>query len=86
MTTLDPNWQSDALNPALGFFEETLAVRGGYHRTDEGEHGEAILPPAAMFINPPRMLLTILMAQKRVMCTHAIPILPSEPLNDDLPC
>jgi O-succinylhomoserine sulfhydrylase len=42
MTTLDPNWQSDALNPALGFFEETLAVRGGYHRTDEGEHGEAI--------------------------------------------
>lgn len=42
MTTLDPNWQSDALDPTLGFFEETLAIRGGYHRTDEGEHGEAI--------------------------------------------
>ncbi|MFB6349757.1 O-succinylhomoserine sulfhydrylase [Moraxella sp. ZJ142] len=42
MTQLDPNWQSDALDPSLGFFEQTLAVRGGYHRTDEGEHGEAI--------------------------------------------
>ncbi|MDO4896717.1 MAG: O-succinylhomoserine sulfhydrylase [Moraxella sp.] len=42
MTILDPNWQSDALDPTLGFFEETLAIRGGYHRTDEGEHGEAI--------------------------------------------
>lgn len=39
---LDDNWQSDALDPALGFFTQTLAVRGGYHRTDEGEHGEAI--------------------------------------------
>lgn len=39
---LDPNWQSDALDPALGFLEQTLAVRGGYHRTDEGEHSEAI--------------------------------------------
>lgn len=42
MTILDDNWQSDALDPSLGFFEETLAIRGGYHRTDEGEHGEAI--------------------------------------------
>lgn len=42
MTILDENWQSDALDPSLGFFEETLAIRGGYHRTDEGEHGEAI--------------------------------------------
>lgn len=42
MTKLDPNWQSDALDPSLGFFEQTLAVRGGYHRTDEGEHSEAI--------------------------------------------
>ncbi|MDO4450790.1 MAG: O-succinylhomoserine sulfhydrylase [Moraxella sp.] len=39
---LDPNWQSDALDPSFGFFEQTLAVRGGYHRTDEGEHNEAI--------------------------------------------
>lgn len=46
MTQFDPkldlNWQSDALDASLGFFEQTLAVRGGYHRTDEGEHGEAI--------------------------------------------
>ena len=42
MSVLDPNWQSDALDPSLGFLEQTLAVRGGYHRTDEGEHGEAI--------------------------------------------
>lgn len=42
MTILDDNWQSDALDPSLGFFEQTLAVRGGYHRTDEGEHSEAI--------------------------------------------
>lgn len=42
MTQLDPNWQSDVLDPSLGFFEQTLAVRGGYHRTDEGEHSEAI--------------------------------------------
>ena len=42
MTKLDPNWQSDALDASLGFFEQTLAVRGGYHRTDEGEHSEAI--------------------------------------------
>ena len=39
---LDPNWQQDALDPSLDFFEQTLAVRGGYHRTDEGEHSEAI--------------------------------------------
>lgn len=42
VTQLDPNWQSDALDPSLGFLEETLAIRGGYHRTDEGEHSEAI--------------------------------------------
>ncbi|TWV83489.1 O-succinylhomoserine sulfhydrylase [Moraxella sp. VT-16-12] len=42
MAILDENWQSDALDPALGFLAQTLAVRGGYHRTDEGEHGEAI--------------------------------------------
>lgn len=42
MTQFDPNWQSDALDLSLGFLEQTLAVRGGYHRTDEGEHNEAI--------------------------------------------
>lgn len=39
---LDPNWQNDALDPSLDFAMQTLAVRGGYHRTDEGEHSEAI--------------------------------------------
>ncbi len=44
MTTpiLDPNWQSDALDDELTVAEQTLAVRSGYHRTDEGEHSEAI--------------------------------------------
>lgn len=42
MSEFDANWQSDALDPSLGFFEQTLAVRAGYHRTDEGEHNEAI--------------------------------------------
>lgn len=39
---LDLNWQTDVLDPTFDFDEQTLAVRGGYHRTDEGEHSEAI--------------------------------------------
>lgn len=39
---LDDNWQSDALDLAHDFAEQTIAVRAGYHRTDEGEHNEAI--------------------------------------------
>lgn len=39
---IDPNWQSDSLDLSLGFADQTVAVRGGYHRTDEGEHSEAI--------------------------------------------
>ncbi len=44
MTTprLDDNWQNDALDLDAGFAEQTLAVRSGYHRTDGGEHSEAI--------------------------------------------
>lgn len=42
MSILDDNWNDDALDPALGFLGQTLAVRGGHHRTDEGEHSEAI--------------------------------------------
>lgn len=42
MTQLDPNWQSDALDLSLEYADQTIAVRGGYHRTDEGEHNEAI--------------------------------------------
>lgn len=38
----DANWQSDALDLSLGYGEQTMAVRAGYHRTDEGEHSEAI--------------------------------------------
>lgn len=39
---LDDNWQSDVLDMSLGYGEQTMAVRAGYHRTDEGEHNEAI--------------------------------------------
>lgn len=39
---LDHNWQDDALDISLGYDEATLAIRAGYHRTDEGEHSEAI--------------------------------------------
>lgn len=42
MTQLDPNWLSDALDLNQDFADQTIAVRGGYHRTDEGEHSEAI--------------------------------------------
>lgn len=40
--SIDPNWTSDALDLSLGFADQTIAVRAGYHRTDEGEHNEAI--------------------------------------------
>ena len=33
MTQLDPNWQSDALDLSLDYADQTIAVRGGYHRT-----------------------------------------------------
>ncbi len=39
---LDHNWQDDTLDISLGYDEATLAIRAGYHRTDEGEHSEAI--------------------------------------------
>lgn len=39
---LDPNWRSDALNLNLDYGMQTIAVRAGQHRTDEGEHSEAI--------------------------------------------
>ena len=31
---LDPNWRSDALNLALDYGMQTIAVRAGQHRTD----------------------------------------------------
>jgi O-succinylhomoserine sulfhydrylase len=39
---LDSNWQSDALDLGLDYGMQTIAVRAGQHRTDEGEHSEAI--------------------------------------------
>lgn len=39
---LDNNWQNDALSLDAGYGDQTLAIRSGHHRTDEGEHGEVI--------------------------------------------
>lgn len=39
---LDRNWRSDALDLSLDYGMQTIAVRAGQHRTDEGEHSEAI--------------------------------------------
>src|SRR5690606_7582471 len=39
---VDPNWRDDALNLELDYGMQTIAVRAGQHRTDEGEHSEAI--------------------------------------------
>jgi len=39
---LDPNWRNDALDLDLDYGMQTIAVRAGQHRTDEGEHSEAI--------------------------------------------
>ena len=39
---LDANWRDDALNLELDYGMQTIAVRAGQHRTDEGEHSEAI--------------------------------------------
>ena len=81
MTQLDPNWQTDALDLSLGYFEQTLAVRGGYHRTDEGEHNEAILQPAVMCMLVPLMQPIISMVIKKAMSILGIPIQQSEPLS-----
>lgn len=39
---LDPNWRSDALDLGMDYGMQTIAVRAGQHRTDEGEHSEPI--------------------------------------------
>ena len=39
---LDANWRSDALDLGLDYGMQTIAVRAGQHRTDEGEHSEPI--------------------------------------------
>lgn len=40
--TLDNNWQNDALDLSQEYGMQTIAVRAGQHRTDEGEHNEPI--------------------------------------------
>lgn len=40
--SLDANWRDDALDLELNYGMQTIAVRAGQHRTDEGEHSEAI--------------------------------------------
>lgn len=40
--TLDSNWNNDALDLSQDYAMQTIAVRAGQHRTDEGEHNEAI--------------------------------------------
>ncbi len=42
MDKLDPNWRNDALDLGLDYGMQTIAVRAGQHRTDEGEHSEPI--------------------------------------------
>ena len=42
LNPLDPNWRSDALDLGLDYGMQTIAVRAGQHRTDEGEHSEPI--------------------------------------------
>ena len=80
MTQLDPNWQTDALDLSLGYFEQTLAVRGGYHRTDEGEHNEAILQPAVMYASAADAA-DHFNGNKKAMSILGIPIQQSEPLS-----
>lgn len=41
-SALDSNWQDDALDLSAGYGMQTLAIRAGQHRTDEGEHSEVI--------------------------------------------
>ncbi|MGO2621686.1 MAG: PLP-dependent transferase, partial [Psychrobacter sp.] len=41
-SSLDPNWRNDALDLGLDYGMQTIAVRAGQHRTDEGEHSEPI--------------------------------------------
>ena len=42
LNKLDPNWRNDALDLGLDYGMQTIAVRAGQHRTDEGEHSEPI--------------------------------------------
>lgn len=39
---LDDNWTNDALDLSQGYAMQTIAVRAGQHRSDEGEHNDPI--------------------------------------------
>ena len=39
---LDDNWTNDVLDLSQDYAMQTIAVRAGQHRSDEGEHSEAI--------------------------------------------
>lgn len=39
---LDPNWANDALDLNQDYAMQTIAVRAGQHRSDEGEHNDPI--------------------------------------------
>lgn len=74
MTQLDPNWQSDALDLSLDYADQTIAVRGGYHRTDEGEHNEAIFTTSSYVYNNAADAADHFNGNKKAMSTRAIPI------------
>ena len=48
---LDANWRSDALDLGLDYGMQTIAVRAGQHRTDEGEHSEPIFTTSSYVYN-----------------------------------
>ena len=48
---LDANWCDDALDLELDYGMQTIAVRAGQHRTDEGEHSEAIFTTSSYVYN-----------------------------------
>ena len=43
LNKVDPNWRSDALNLELDYGMQTIAVRAGQHRTDEGEDRKSVV-------------------------------------------
>ena len=69
---------------------DTLAVRAGTARTNEGEHSEALFLTSSFVFSrllqislENAMLRHDLVAQKRAIFIHGLPILPFAPLNND---
>lgn len=78
---VDPNWRDDALNLELDYGMQTIAVRAGQHRTDEGEHSEAIFTTSSYVYESAVDAAAHLMVAKRVTFTRAIPIRACAPLS-----